>query len=36
MQKNIKGTLSEKTFKDLGFELDGLLAQLVERTTLNR
>ena len=32
----IKGTLSEKTFKDLGFGLDGLLAQLVERTTLNR
>jgi hypothetical protein len=26
----------EKTYRDLGFRFDGLLAQLVERTTLNR
>ena len=28
--------LHEKTFSDLGSWFDGLLAQLVERTTLNR
>ena len=28
--------IHEKTFRDLGSGFDGLLAQLVERTTLNR